>query len=149
MSQTSEGNSRSSLENGGRERDRGSESDEDEESEQNISDTGRSEYSSVLPVTLTHELPLSAQVSVCVTCLQVLAGRQISGILEGLQHPKAQQGGRARLVMQQSHAKVAGLTSLSSSLSLGETQTRQNSPDWKDLVADWRALRRAGRTFHL
>lgn len=29
------------MENGGRERDRGSESDEDEDSEQNTSDTGR------------------------------------------------------------------------------------------------------------
>uniref|UniRef100_A0A3Q1G2E8 Protein phosphatase 6, regulatory subunit 2a n=1 Tax=Acanthochromis polyacanthus TaxID=80966 RepID=A0A3Q1G2E8_9TELE len=40
VSQTSEGSSRSSMENGGRERDCGSESDEDEDSEQNISDTG-------------------------------------------------------------------------------------------------------------
>ncbi|XP_069012545.1 serine/threonine-protein phosphatase 6 regulatory subunit 2a isoform X4 [Embiotoca jacksoni] len=39
VSQTSEGSSRSSMENGGRERDRGSESDEDEDSEQNTSDT--------------------------------------------------------------------------------------------------------------
>uniref|UniRef100_A0A3B5A261 Serine/threonine-protein phosphatase 6 regulatory subunit 2-like n=1 Tax=Stegastes partitus TaxID=144197 RepID=A0A3B5A261_9TELE len=38
VSQTSDGSSRSSMENGGRERDRGSESDEDEDSEQNISD---------------------------------------------------------------------------------------------------------------
>lgn len=41
VSQTSEGSSRSSMENGGRERDHGSESDEDEDSEQNTSDTGR------------------------------------------------------------------------------------------------------------
>lgn len=41
VSQTSEGSSRSSIENGGRERDHGSESDEDEDSEQNTSDTGR------------------------------------------------------------------------------------------------------------
>uniref|UniRef100_A0A669E1W2 Protein phosphatase 6, regulatory subunit 2a n=1 Tax=Oreochromis niloticus TaxID=8128 RepID=A0A669E1W2_ORENI len=41
VSQTSEGSSRSSMENGGRERDRGSESDEDEDSEQNTSDSGR------------------------------------------------------------------------------------------------------------
>ncbi|CAI5637575.1 unnamed protein product [Oreochromis niloticus] len=40
VSQTSEGSSRSSMENGGRERDRGSESDEDEDSEQNTSDSG-------------------------------------------------------------------------------------------------------------
>ncbi|XP_060924499.1 serine/threonine-protein phosphatase 6 regulatory subunit 2a isoform X2 [Limanda limanda] len=40
VSQTSEGSSRSSLENGGREQDRGSESDEDEDSEQNTSDSG-------------------------------------------------------------------------------------------------------------
>ncbi|XP_023262088.1 serine/threonine-protein phosphatase 6 regulatory subunit 2-like [Seriola lalandi dorsalis] len=39
VSQTSEGSSRSSMENGGREQDRGSESDEDEDSEQNASDT--------------------------------------------------------------------------------------------------------------
>uniref|UniRef100_A0A3B5AFT7 Serine/threonine-protein phosphatase 6 regulatory subunit 2-like n=1 Tax=Stegastes partitus TaxID=144197 RepID=A0A3B5AFT7_9TELE len=39
VSQTSDGSSRSSMENGGRERDRGSESDEDEDSEQNISDS--------------------------------------------------------------------------------------------------------------
>ncbi|XP_058481031.1 serine/threonine-protein phosphatase 6 regulatory subunit 2-like isoform X5 [Solea solea] len=39
VSQTSEGSSRSSMENGGREQDRGSESDEDEDSEQNTSDT--------------------------------------------------------------------------------------------------------------
>uniref|UniRef100_A0A3Q1CJQ4 Protein phosphatase 6, regulatory subunit 2a n=2 Tax=Amphiprion ocellaris TaxID=80972 RepID=A0A3Q1CJQ4_AMPOC len=43
VSQTSDGSSRSSMENGGRERDRGSESDEDEDSEQNISDAGRLE----------------------------------------------------------------------------------------------------------
>uniref|UniRef100_A0A668A4F0 Protein phosphatase 6, regulatory subunit 2a n=1 Tax=Myripristis murdjan TaxID=586833 RepID=A0A668A4F0_9TELE len=41
VSHPSEGSSRSSLENGGRERDRGSESDEDEDSPQNTSDTGR------------------------------------------------------------------------------------------------------------
>lgn len=41
VSQTSEGSSRSSIENGGRERDRGSESDEDEDSEQNTSDSGQ------------------------------------------------------------------------------------------------------------
>uniref|UniRef100_A0A671Y381 Protein phosphatase 6, regulatory subunit 2a n=1 Tax=Sparus aurata TaxID=8175 RepID=A0A671Y381_SPAAU len=41
VSQTSEGSSRSSMENGGRERDRGSESDEDESDEQNTSDSGR------------------------------------------------------------------------------------------------------------
>ncbi|XP_068163273.1 serine/threonine-protein phosphatase 6 regulatory subunit 2a isoform X1 [Antennarius striatus] len=40
VSQTSDGCSRSSMENGGRERDRSSESDEDEESEQNRSDSG-------------------------------------------------------------------------------------------------------------
>ncbi|XP_039906463.1 serine/threonine-protein phosphatase 6 regulatory subunit 2a isoform X1 [Simochromis diagramma] len=40
VSQTSEGSSRSSMENGGRERDRASESDEDEDSEQNTSDSG-------------------------------------------------------------------------------------------------------------
>ncbi|KAF7655863.1 hypothetical protein LDENG_00049300 [Lucifuga dentata] len=40
VSQTSEGSSRSSMENGGRERDHGSESDEEEESEQNVSDAG-------------------------------------------------------------------------------------------------------------
>ncbi|XP_029018506.1 serine/threonine-protein phosphatase 6 regulatory subunit 2a [Betta splendens] len=40
VSQTSEGSSRSSMENGGRERDHGSESDEEEDSEQNTSDTG-------------------------------------------------------------------------------------------------------------
>uniref|UniRef100_A0A668AUU8 Protein phosphatase 6, regulatory subunit 2a n=1 Tax=Myripristis murdjan TaxID=586833 RepID=A0A668AUU8_9TELE len=40
VSHPSEGSSRSSLENGGRERDRGSESDEDEDSPQNTSDTG-------------------------------------------------------------------------------------------------------------
>ncbi|XP_062238747.1 serine/threonine-protein phosphatase 6 regulatory subunit 2a isoform X2 [Platichthys flesus] len=40
VSQTSEGSSRSSMENGGREQDRGSESDEDEDSEQNTSDSG-------------------------------------------------------------------------------------------------------------
>lgn len=46
VSQTSEGSSRSSMENGGRERDRGSESDEDEDSEQNMSESGRlSEHS--------------------------------------------------------------------------------------------------------
>ncbi|XP_067346360.1 serine/threonine-protein phosphatase 6 regulatory subunit 2a isoform X2 [Channa argus] len=39
VSQTSEGSSRSSMENGGRERDHGSESDEDEDTEQNASDT--------------------------------------------------------------------------------------------------------------
>ncbi|XP_047431250.1 serine/threonine-protein phosphatase 6 regulatory subunit 2a isoform X1 [Mugil cephalus] len=39
VSQTSEGSSRNSMENG-RERDHGSESDEDEESEQNVSDAG-------------------------------------------------------------------------------------------------------------
>ncbi|XP_010735231.1 serine/threonine-protein phosphatase 6 regulatory subunit 2a isoform X1 [Larimichthys crocea] len=39
VSQTSEGSSRNSMENGGRERDHGSESDEDEDSEQNTSDT--------------------------------------------------------------------------------------------------------------
>lgn len=41
VSQTSEDSSRSSIENGGRERDHGSESDEDEDSEQNTSDMGR------------------------------------------------------------------------------------------------------------
>lgn len=41
VSQTSEGSSRSSLENGGREQDCGSESDEEAESESNTSDTGR------------------------------------------------------------------------------------------------------------
>lgn len=41
VSHPSEGSSRSSLENGGRERDRGSESDEDEDSPQITSDTGR------------------------------------------------------------------------------------------------------------
>nr|XP_020457024.1 serine/threonine-protein phosphatase 6 regulatory subunit 2 isoform X2 [Monopterus albus] len=40
VSQSSEGSSRSSLENGDRERDHGSDSDEDEDSEQNTSDTG-------------------------------------------------------------------------------------------------------------
>ncbi|XP_069376157.1 serine/threonine-protein phosphatase 6 regulatory subunit 2a isoform X4 [Paralichthys olivaceus] len=40
VSQTSEGSSRSSMENGGREQDRGSESDEDEDAEQNTSDSG-------------------------------------------------------------------------------------------------------------
>ncbi|AWP00970.1 putative serine/threonine-protein phosphatase 6 regulatory subunit 2-like [Scophthalmus maximus] len=40
VSQTSEGSSRSSMENGGREQDRGSESDEDEDTEQNTSETG-------------------------------------------------------------------------------------------------------------
>ncbi|XP_035003329.1 serine/threonine-protein phosphatase 6 regulatory subunit 2a isoform X3 [Hippoglossus stenolepis] len=40
VSQTSEGSSRSSMENGGREQDHGSESDEDEDSEQNTSDSG-------------------------------------------------------------------------------------------------------------
>ncbi|XP_054481063.1 serine/threonine-protein phosphatase 6 regulatory subunit 2a isoform X3 [Anoplopoma fimbria] len=40
VSQTSEESSRSSLENGGRERDQGSESDEDEDCEQNTSETG-------------------------------------------------------------------------------------------------------------
>uniref|UniRef100_A0A673CK04 Serine/threonine-protein phosphatase 6 regulatory subunit 2-like n=1 Tax=Sphaeramia orbicularis TaxID=375764 RepID=A0A673CK04_9TELE len=45
VSQTSEGSSRSSLENGGRVRDRGSESDEDEESEPNSSDPGTDEGS--------------------------------------------------------------------------------------------------------
>ncbi|XP_029317577.1 serine/threonine-protein phosphatase 6 regulatory subunit 2a isoform X2 [Cottoperca gobio] len=40
VSQTSEESSRSSMENGGRERDHGSESDEDEDSEQNTSETG-------------------------------------------------------------------------------------------------------------
>ncbi|XP_026182713.1 serine/threonine-protein phosphatase 6 regulatory subunit 2a isoform X2 [Mastacembelus armatus] len=40
VSQTSEGSSRSSLENGGRDRDHRSESDEDEDSEQNTSNTG-------------------------------------------------------------------------------------------------------------
>ncbi|XP_037099004.1 serine/threonine-protein phosphatase 6 regulatory subunit 2a isoform X2 [Syngnathus acus] len=40
VSQTSEGSSRSSLENGGQEQDCGSESDEEEEFEQNTSDTG-------------------------------------------------------------------------------------------------------------
>uniref|UniRef100_A0A4W6E8K1 Protein phosphatase 6, regulatory subunit 2a n=1 Tax=Lates calcarifer TaxID=8187 RepID=A0A4W6E8K1_LATCA len=40
VSQTSEGSSRNSLENGGREQDRGSESDEDEDSDHNTSDTG-------------------------------------------------------------------------------------------------------------
>ncbi|XP_071393093.1 serine/threonine-protein phosphatase 6 regulatory subunit 2-like isoform X2 [Centroberyx affinis] len=43
VSHPSEGSSRSSLENGGRERDRGSESDEDEDSVQNVSDGGRRE----------------------------------------------------------------------------------------------------------
>uniref|UniRef100_A0A665UJK5 Serine/threonine-protein phosphatase 6 regulatory subunit 2-like n=1 Tax=Echeneis naucrates TaxID=173247 RepID=A0A665UJK5_ECHNA len=46
VSQTSEGSSRSSMENGGRDQDRGSESDEDEDSELNMSDTGRSEGTS-------------------------------------------------------------------------------------------------------
>ncbi|XP_075932177.1 serine/threonine-protein phosphatase 6 regulatory subunit 2a isoform X4 [Anarhichas minor] len=46
VSQTSEESSRSSMENGGRERDHGSESDEDEDCEQNASETGRSEDSS-------------------------------------------------------------------------------------------------------
>uniref|UniRef100_A0A4W6EAQ1 Protein phosphatase 6, regulatory subunit 2a n=1 Tax=Lates calcarifer TaxID=8187 RepID=A0A4W6EAQ1_LATCA len=46
VSQTSEGSSRNSLENGGREQDRGSESDEDEDSDHNTSDTGRQEESS-------------------------------------------------------------------------------------------------------
>ncbi|XP_031725650.1 serine/threonine-protein phosphatase 6 regulatory subunit 2a isoform X1 [Anarrhichthys ocellatus] len=46
ISQTSEESSRSSMENGGRERDHGSESDEDEDCEQNASETGRSEDSS-------------------------------------------------------------------------------------------------------
>ncbi|XP_034019221.1 serine/threonine-protein phosphatase 6 regulatory subunit 2-like isoform X2 [Thalassophryne amazonica] len=41
VSQTSGGSSRSSIENGGQERDHGSESDEDENSEQNTSDTGQ------------------------------------------------------------------------------------------------------------
>lgn len=45
VSQTSEGSPRSSMENGGRERDRASESDEDEDSEQNTSDSGRWECS--------------------------------------------------------------------------------------------------------
>lgn len=45
VSQTSEESSRSSMENGGRERDHGSESDEEEDSEQNISDNGTSEDS--------------------------------------------------------------------------------------------------------
>ncbi|KAM6896552.1 serine/threonine-protein phosphatase 6 regulatory subunit 2a isoform 1-T1 [Lycodopsis pacificus] len=45
VSQTSEEGSRSSMENGGRERDHGSESDEDEDCEQNASETGRSEDS--------------------------------------------------------------------------------------------------------
>lgn len=44
VSQTSEGSSRSSMENGGREQDRSSESDEDEDSEQNTSETGRSRF---------------------------------------------------------------------------------------------------------
>ncbi|XP_068573194.1 serine/threonine-protein phosphatase 6 regulatory subunit 2a isoform X4 [Cebidichthys violaceus] len=46
VSQTSEESSRSSMENGGRERDHGSESDEDEDCEQNTSETGRTEDSS-------------------------------------------------------------------------------------------------------
>lgn len=41
------------MENGGRERDHGSESDEDEESEQNISDGGRLEDSSCFNVNLS------------------------------------------------------------------------------------------------
>ncbi|XP_035852200.1 serine/threonine-protein phosphatase 6 regulatory subunit 2a isoform X1 [Sander lucioperca] len=43
VSQTSENSSRSSMENGGRERDHGSESDEDEDSEQNTSEQNTSE----------------------------------------------------------------------------------------------------------
>lgn len=41
VSQTSAGSSRSSMENGSRERDRGSESDEDNDSRQNTSEMGR------------------------------------------------------------------------------------------------------------
>lgn len=47
VSQTSAGSSRSSMENGGRERDRGSESDEDDDSQQNTSETGRLEERTV------------------------------------------------------------------------------------------------------
>lgn len=43
VSQTSEESSRSNMENGGRERDHGSGSDEDEDCEQNTSETGQLE----------------------------------------------------------------------------------------------------------
>uniref|UniRef100_A0A669EZ65 Protein phosphatase 6, regulatory subunit 2a n=1 Tax=Oreochromis niloticus TaxID=8128 RepID=A0A669EZ65_ORENI len=62
VSQTSEGSSRSSMENGGRERDRGSESDEDEDSEQNTSDSGRWECSQIV-ITVFFCMCLSADVS--------------------------------------------------------------------------------------
>uniref|UniRef100_A0A673CHG7 Serine/threonine-protein phosphatase 6 regulatory subunit 2-like n=1 Tax=Sphaeramia orbicularis TaxID=375764 RepID=A0A673CHG7_9TELE len=55
VSQTSEGSSRSSLENGGRVRDRGSESDEDEESEPNSSDPGTDEGSNSAQTTEEQE----------------------------------------------------------------------------------------------
>lgn len=53
---------------------------------------------------------------------QVLAGRQISGT-KGPQRPKPQQGGTALLWVAAKHRKLAGPTSLSSSLSPGEKQT--------------------------
>lgn len=57
------------------------------------------------------------------SCFQVQAGQQISGTLEGLQHPKPQQGGTAQPGVEQRRRELAGPTSLSSSLSPGEKQT--------------------------
>uniref|UniRef100_A0A8C4ILI8 Protein phosphatase 6 regulatory subunit 2 n=1 Tax=Dicentrarchus labrax TaxID=13489 RepID=A0A8C4ILI8_DICLA len=118
VSQTSEGSSLSSMENGGRERDRGSESDEDEDSEQNTSDTGRLEAH----FKIGSCLGLKELVSFWF-CFQVQAGQQISGTLEGLQHPKPQQGGTAQPGVEQRRRELAGPTSLSSSLSPGKKQT--------------------------
>lgn len=62
----------------------------------------------------------SERVLFFLSCVQVQAGRQISGTLEGLQHPKPQQGGIAQLGEEQRRRELAGPTSLSSSLFPGE-----------------------------
>lgn len=115
------------MENGGREQDRGSESDEDEDSEQNTSETGR--YRDGGGRLLTEHGLVSFQPLLClsrVLCpsrLQVRAGQQTSGSLEGQRRPRPRQAGTAQQGAGQRHRSRAGPTSLSSSLSPGEIHT--------------------------
>lgn len=144
VSQTSTGSSRSSLENGGRERDRSSGSDDDDEddsSQQNTSDAGRviksgrgcdcvfTRVTSDIKKNKNKKADKFPSVLVCSFPSQDQAGQQTSGTPKGRRR-KPLQGGTARWRVQLRCRKPAGPTSPSSSLSLGEQLSRPLTSKW-------------------
>lgn len=116
VTQTSAGSSRSSMENGGREREQGAESDEDDDHQQNTSDTGRERCRLSIYLLVSRKLCIKG---ILLFGFQGQAGQQTSGIAERPQGPRPMRGGMLQGAAHR-RRKLAGPISLISSLSLGE-----------------------------